>query len=98
MGYEQEQLKSELDRQVKKIVSGYLTTEAFIIKKVADTPNDDYMVTPRGYVNANGSVAARPNSSVAVIGQKYFATDTKIPMVYDGTNWYNGVGSIVAVG
>ena len=70
----------------------------FSSRKLTDTPTDDLMVTPRGYVNLNGVVADRPTSSVATIGQSYFATDTDIPMVYDGTDWRNGIGSIIAAG
>lgn len=61
-----------------------------------DTPTDAYSVVNRNYVNLSGTVAARPIGSVATVGQRYFATDTGTPMVYTGTNWRNGVGSVVA--
>lgn len=78
----------EIREQLK---SGY-----FASRKITDTPSDALQVTNRRYVTLNGTVANRPISSVAIIGQSYFATDTGIPMRYDGTNWRNGVGSIVA--
>lgn len=87
-----------IDDKIKKRLPEYLKTSAFTDRKLTDTPTDDLMVTPRKYVNMNGSVAGRPNSSIATIGQRYFASDTKILMTYDGTNWYNGAASIVAAG
>lgn len=62
-----------------------------------DAPTDAYSVVNRNYSNLNGTVATRPIGSVATVGQKYFATDTKIPMVFDGTQWRNGSGSVVAI-
>jgi hypothetical protein len=62
-----------------------------------DTPTDSYSVVNRNYTNLNGTVASRPIGSVATIGQRYFATDTGIPMVRTSTNWVNGVGSVVAI-
>lgn len=83
--------------EIQKIVKDYLKTSAFTGRKLTDTPTDNYMVTPRGYVNLNGTVANRPKSSVASVGQSFFATDTAIPMTYSVGGWRNGVGSIVAL-
>ena len=66
-------------------------------RKRGDTPTDDLQLTPKGYVNLNGTVGARPIGSVASIGQKYFATDTNIPMTFTGTQWVDGIGSVVAL-
>lgn len=74
----------------------YNKTSAFTDRKLTDMPTDDLQVVPRKFVTLNGVVASRPTSSVAVLGQSYFAVDTKIPMVFDGTSWRNGVGSVVA--
>lgn len=68
------------------------------VKKLGDTPVDDLQLAPRKYVNAYGSVAGRPSSSVATLGQRFFALETSIPMTWNGTNWVNGVGSVVAPG
>ena len=85
--------------QITKLIKETIRQEVgFSSRKLADTPTDDLMVTPRGYVNMNGVVADRPTSSVATIGQSFYATDTDIPMVYDGTDWRNGIGSIVSQG
>lgn len=84
---ENDKLEKLIDERIKSVLS-------FTSRKLTDTPTDDLMVTPRKYVNAHGTVANRPNSSV--VGVSYFATDTKIKMTSDGTSWYNGVGSVVA--
>lgn len=82
--------------EILKVVQAYLQGSAFTNRKLTDTPTDANMVVPRGYLTANGLVANRPNSSVATVGQPYFATDTNIPMTYSAGGWRNGVGSVVA--
>ena len=87
------------ENSIKKLIRDTIKQEmSFTSRKLTDSPTDDLMVTNRKYVNLNGTVANRPTSSVATIGQSYYATDTDIPMVYDGTDWRNGVGSIVSAG
>lgn len=91
MSYEDNrQLEDLIERKIREQIGGGL----FTLRKTTDTPPDSLSVVNRQYVNLNGTVAARP--SVALTGQRYFATDTKIPMTYTGTNWVNGVGSVVA--
>lgn len=89
---------NEQDKQLvqKMIDEAIFKSNQLRTKKRGDTPTDNYHLTPQQYVNLNGSVAARPINSVATIGQKYFATDTKILMIFDGLKWYNGAGSVVA--
>lgn len=84
-------------KQIWDIVKEYMKTQAFTDRKITDTPTDDLSVVNRKYVNLNGTVANRPKSSIASVGQKYFATDTNIPMIYSASGWRNGVGSIVAL-
>lgn len=86
------------DENIVKVVKEYLKTSAFTDRKLTDTPNDSLSVVNRRYVTLNGSVAGRPTSSVATIGQIYLATDlaTPTPMWYTTAGWRNGVGSIVA--
>ena len=90
-------LKTQIDERLKEILPLYLKGNAFIDRKVTDTPTEAYAVVPRKFVTANGLASARPNSSVASIGQPYYATDTFIPMTYSLEGWRNGVGSIVAL-
>jgi len=67
----------------------------FKVRKRGDTPTDSYQLTPQKYVDMSGPVASRPIASIANIGQSYYATDTNIPMTFDGLRWRNGVGSVV---
>lgn len=90
-------IDKEQKKDIEKIIGNYLESSAFTHRKLTDTPTDDYMVTPRKYVNMNGTVANRPKSSIASVGQSYFATDTFIPMTYSIQGWRNGSGSIVAL-
>ena len=89
-------LDKMIDDRVRAILPQYLQQQAFTQRKLTDTPNDALEVVNRRFVTLNGTVATRPTSSVAVIGQSYFATDTNIPMTYSSTGWRNGVGSRVA--
>jgi hypothetical protein len=85
-------LNKLIDERIRKQLQGNL----FTARKITDTPTDDLMVVNRKYTNLNGTVATRPTSSVATVGQRYFATDTNIPMTYSSGGWRNGVGSVVA--
>lgn len=91
-----DELTQKIDERIRKIVPEILKSSAFTNRKITDTPNDALQVVPRKYVTNNGTVANRPISSVAVVGQPYYATDTGIPMTYSSTGWKNGVGSVVA--
>ena len=84
-------------KQVQDIIKEYLQSEAFTYRKTTDTPIDSFSMVNRRYVNLNGVVADRPKSSVASVGQGFYATDTNIPMTYSVGGWRNGVGSIVAL-
>lgn len=91
-------LKKQIQETSLATIREYMKSSAFTDRKLTDTPTDALSVVNRKYVNLNGVVASRPTSSVATVGQNYFATDTNIPMTYNGTNWVNGVGSVVAAG
>jgi hypothetical protein len=87
-----DELNTQIDQRIRTFMKGPL----FSARKLGDTPTDSFALVPRGYVTANGLLASRPNSSVATVGQPFFATDTNIPMTYSTTGWRNGVGSVVA--
>lgn len=93
-------LEDNFDKRVtdliRKVVPEISKGSGFTDRKLTDTPTDSLAVVNRKYVTLNGSVAGRPNSSVATIGQFYLATDTGIPMWFHPSGWRNGVGSIVA--
>ena len=88
---------NKIDERIKIVVPEMLKTSTFTDEKLTDTPTDNLSVVNRKYVTNNGSVAGRPISSVAVLGQFFLATDTNIPMWYSPAGWRNGVGSIVAI-
>lgn len=90
-------LDKMIDDRIKAVLPQYLQQQAFTQRKLTDTPTDSLQVVPRKFVTNNGAVADRPKSSVATIGQPYYATDTFIPMTYSAQGWRNGVGSIVAL-
>lgn len=81
---------------IKRVVKNYLGSGLFSSRKLTDTPTDNNSVVPKGYVTANGSVAGRPASSVASVGQFYLNTQNNQPMWYTTAGWVNGVGSVVA--
>lgn len=85
------------DERIRKLVPELLRSSTFITRKITDTPTDGNAVVPRKYVTMNGSVAGRPTSVVAIVGQFYLPTDTNIPMWYTTGGWRNGSGSIVAL-
>lgn len=91
------EITNQIDERIKRLVPELLKGSAFTDRKVTDTPTDNLSVVNRRYVTNNGTVASRPVSSVAVIGQPYLATDTGIPMTKVAGGWVNGVGSIVAL-
>jgi len=87
---DKKQIQDIIDKAIEKAMD-------FQTRKRGDTPTDDLQLTPRKYVNHNGSVAGRPVGSVVSIGQKFFSSDTNIPMWFTAQRtWVNGVGSIVA--
>ena len=82
--------------EIKQLIKEAVRQEVnFSSRKLADTPTDDLMVTPRGYVNLSGDFADRPISSVATLGQQYFATDLNYPVFRGTASWFSASGSIV---
>lgn len=89
-----------IQKEVAQQLKSYRNDWGFTDRKVTDTPTDSLAVVNRKYVNLSGTVANRPTSSVATMGQRFFSTDTNIPMSYNANSsvWANGVGSVVAQG
>ena len=88
-------LDPEQKLEIQKMID--LATRGTFSKRIGDTPSDALQLTPKKYVNLYGSVAGRPGSIAAGVGQQFFATDLGYP-IYFGTNsaWVNSVGSVVA--
>lgn len=86
-----------MDREeVLAIIREYTQSGSFTDRKVTDTPTDNLSVVNRKYVTLNGALSARPVSSVATVGQRYFNTDDNIPIYYTTTGWVDPTGSVVA--
>lgn len=85
--------------QIKNLIRDTIKKETgFIARKLTDTPTDALQVVNRKYVTLNGTIASRPASTLAIMGQHYYASDINIPLTYDSANsvWRNGIGSIIA--
>lgn len=95
---EDAELKKFIQEESIKAVQVYLRQGAFTDRKLTDTPTDSLSVVNRRYVTLNGTLASRPAASVASLGQRYFETDNDITITFNGTNWVNSVGSVVASG
>lgn len=93
---ETDKLDRKIDERSMQTIKKFMQAEGFTSRKITDTPTEAFSLVNRKFVTANGVVASRPKSSVAVVGQTYFATDTGIPMTYSAGGWRNGVGSVVA--
>lgn len=85
---------NELNRKIDERIRAYMKGTGFTDRKLADTPTDDLMVTPRSYVNMNGATASRPTSSV--VGQFYF--DTSLAAGNGQPIWWNGTSFVDADG
>lgn len=87
-------LDPQFKENVQLVIKEYFKNEAFTIRKLTDTPTDDFQATPRKYVNLYGSIVGRPQ--VSVVGQQYFATDLGYPIFRNSNNaWVSSTGSVV---
>lgn len=87
----------EIKKQIENIVKEYIKSRSFTDRKITDTPTDDLSVVNRKYVTLSGAITARPVSSVATVGQRYFDTTNNVPIWYTTAGWRNSVGSIIAL-
>lgn len=83
--------KDSLSDIIRKVVKEELQGDFFTTRKLTDIPTDDYMVTPRGYVNAYGTTAQRPNQPSLV--QRYFDTSVGKPIWWNGSHWVDATGT-----
>ena len=91
------EIEKMIDKRLELLLPKYLANRAFTEHKVTDTPTDAFNVVPKQFVTNNGSVAGRPLSSVASVGQFFLNTQDNQPMWYTSAGWVNGVASIVAL-
>lgn len=93
-----ENTKKQVEEVAKETFKNLSKSGTFTDRKITDTPTDAFAPVNRRFVTLSSNVGARPISSVAVTGQPFFNTTTNTPMVFDGNDWRNGVGSVVAAG
>ncbi len=97
-----DEMTNKIKELIRKEVPTILKGTAYTDRKLGDTPTDNLSLVPRKYVNLSGVLAGRPTSSVATMGQRFFATNLNsgTPITYNAFSsvWSNGVGSIVAQG
>ena len=93
-----DEIKKQIEEVSLKVVKKYNKSFAFTERRLTDTPTDAFSVVNRRFVTLSSNIGARPVSSVAVTGQPFFNTTTNTPTVFDGNDWRNGVGSVVAAG
>ena len=89
--------EKDIQELVLETVQRYNKSRGFSERRVTDTPTDAFAVVNRRFVTLNGTLTARPVSSVATVGQRYFDTTNNIPIWYTTAGWRNSVGSIVAL-
>ena len=89
-----EEIKKLVNEEINKVVPLYLKNAAFTDRKLTDMPTDALQVTPRKYVNLNGTTALRPTGQIA--GQQYFDTTIGRPIYFNPNSsvWTDGAGSI----
>lgn len=88
--------KEQIEDIVLGVIKNYNKSSAFIGRKLTDRPTDDYAVVNRQFVTLSSNLGARPLSSVAVVGQRFFDTTNNTPIWFTVGGWRNSAGSIVA--
>ena len=88
-------LDREQKQEIEKIID--LATRRSFSKRIGDTPTDTLQLVPRKYVNLYGSIAGRPASIAATVGQQFFDTDGNRPIFFTpNNNWVDATGSVIA--
>ena len=89
--------KAKNEEDTKKLVKEELAKQrGFTAFKSTDTPTDAFSLVNRRFVTLSSNLGARPVSSVAVVGQRFFDTTNNTPIWYTTAGWRNSVGSIIA--
>ena len=91
-----EEQKKQVEEIALKVAREYNRNVAFTDRKTTDTPTDAFALVNRKFVTLSSNLGARPVSSVAVIGQRFFDTTNNVPIWYTVGGWRNSVSSIVA--
>lgn len=92
MDTDKEEIKKMIREIAKEEIKKLLQGELFTARKLTDTPTDSLSVVNRQYVNLSGTSSSRPTGSI--LGQRYFDTTINRPIVWNGTSWIDGAGSV----
>lgn len=88
--------KEDVKKIVIETIKEYNKSGIFTDRKTIDTPTDTLSPVNRQFVTLSSNLTARPVSSVAVVGQRFFDTTNNVPIWYTIAGWRNSVGSIIA--
>ena len=91
-----EETKKQIEEIALKVIHKYNNVVGFTDRKITDTPTDIFSLVNRRFVTLSSNLGARPVSSVAVVGQRFFDTTGNVPIWYTTAGWRNSVGSVVA--
>ena len=90
------QQKKEIQGMIQEAIKNQDTDSSFRERRTIDTPTDSYSPVNRRFVTLSSNLGARPVSSVATVGQRFFDTTNNVPIWYTAAGWRNSVSSIVA--
>lgn len=88
--------KKEVEETVLEVIRRYNKSATFTDRKTIDLPTESNSPINRRFVTLNGATTARPVSSIAVVGQRYFDTTINKPIYYTTAGWRDATSSIVA--
>ena len=91
-----EETKKQVEEIALKVVQKYNKSTGFTDRKVTDTPTEAFSFVNRRFVTLSSNLAARPISSVAVVGQRFFDLTGNTPIWFTAGGWRNSTSSVVA--
>ena len=91
-----DEIKKQIEEIALKVIQKYNKTAAFINQKLTDTPTDAFSLVNRRFVTLSSNIGARPVSSVAIVGQRYFNTTANQPIWFTAGGWRDATSSVVA--
>ena len=86
------------EEDIKKLIKEEMSKQTgFLVRKLTDTPTDALSLVNRRFVTLSSNLGARPVSSVAVVGQRFYDLTNNTPIWYTTGGWRNSSGSVVAI-
>ena len=90
-----DETKKQVEKIALKVVQNY-NKISFTDRKTTDTPTDAFSLVNRRFVTLSSNIGARPVSSVAITGQRFFDTTNNTPIWFTPGGWRNSSASVVA--